>query len=130
VRSFSPIDSWAYFPSIVGCSRTTHSRTSYHGPQWRFLCRKGGLTISLLSYFPFPVVDFVDLPSTHGCSLTHAVRFFGGSPSLSFPACSSRNWANFWEEKAAKLGLDFDRGMACYAARQYDMYNKLSKLCQ
>jgi len=36
---------------------------------------------SLLSYFPFPVVDFLDLTSTHGCSLTHAVRFFGCSPS-------------------------------------------------
>ena len=89
VRSFSPIDSWAYFLSIVGCSRTTHSHTSYHGPQWRFLCCKGGLTRSLLSYFPFPVVDFVDLPSTHGCSLAHAVRFFGCSPSLLFLACSS-----------------------------------------
>jgi len=41
-----------------------------------------------------------------------------------------RNRANFWEEKAAKAALDCDRGMACYAARQYDMYNKLSKLCQ
>jgi len=44
VHSFSPIDSWAYFPSIIGCLRTTHSRTSYHGPQWRLLRREGDLS--------------------------------------------------------------------------------------
>jgi len=47
------------------------------------------ISLSLLSYFPFPVVDFLDLTSTHGCSLTHADRFFGRSPSLSFLACLS-----------------------------------------
>ncbi|KIM62405.1 hypothetical protein SCLCIDRAFT_119377, partial [Scleroderma citrinum Foug A] len=40
------------------------------------------------------------------------------------------NRANHWEEKGARAALHGDHRLACFAARQYDMYNKLGKLCQ
>jgi len=41
-----------------------------------------------------------------------------------------RNRADCWEEKTSEASLASDGSLACYAARQYDMYNKLGRLCQ
>ncbi|KIM63801.1 hypothetical protein SCLCIDRAFT_116566, partial [Scleroderma citrinum Foug A] len=38
--------------------------------------------------------------------------------------------ATLWKERGARAVLAGDRGLACYAARQIDMYTKLGRICQ
>jgi len=104
----------------------------------RFVCRKTGVSPEV----EMDIVTRVELECSYGAGddwtrsrVASMPKERSGGPRLDW-SCNwekygyDRNQANFWEEKAAKLGLDFDHGMVCYAARQYDMYNKLSKLCQ
>jgi len=96
ISSRSLSSAFLFTHQFLGLFSVCHRMLEYHpflahrimGPSGNCFVVKV-ISPSLLSYFPFPVVDFLDLTSTHGCSPTHTVRFFGCSPSLSFLACSS-----------------------------------------